>query len=184
MLTTQLNSNMIVVNNFIGTIPSFNSQLATCPNDQPFFNGVSCIACALPNYVDFGTMTCKTCPAGFSFNVDNRECVVMKPQFYTNIKANNIYYNGDFNTVVHGIESLKSGNPGIQECPPETPFFDYQRNACITCSSEFPLFDYKYNRCITCAGQSFYNIESRMCLQDGKVSATVERMIMNTVGWI
>lgn len=124
---------MIALNNFVGSIPAFNSQLATCPTDQPFFNGNACIGCALPNYADFSSLTCKPCNAGYTFNTENRQCVIMKPQFYTSPKANNIYYNGNFNSVLANIESLKLSNPGIQECPTPTPYFDYQKNSCISC---------------------------------------------------
>lgn len=34
-----MNNNMAVINNYIGNIPNFSSQLATCPDDQPLFNG-------------------------------------------------------------------------------------------------------------------------------------------------
>ena len=101
--STRFNSNMISLNNFVGTIPDYNSQLATCPADQPFFNGNSCIPCSLPNYADFGTLSCQACSSGFSFNTENRQCVISKPQFYTNTKASNIYYNGNFNTVLANI---------------------------------------------------------------------------------
>jgi hypothetical protein len=63
---------MAAMNNYKGTIPNFNSQLATCPTDKPFFNGNQCIACSLPSYVNFNTLTCTNCNSGYSFNVYNR----------------------------------------------------------------------------------------------------------------
>jgi hypothetical protein len=109
--------------------------------------------------------------------------VVTTPNFYTNINANNIFYNGDFNTVKSSIEALKQQYPSIKQCPIDTPYFDATQGICITCTTVYPLFDYKYNKCTACAGESTYNPTSRICILGGRVSATVERMIMNTIGW-
>jgi hypothetical protein len=99
ILTAQMNNNMVVLNNFIGQIPDFNNTLATCPNDKPFFNGINCIQCVLPNYVDFNTMKCQSCNPNYNFNIANRQCTANNPQFYTNIRVSNIFYNGDFNNI-------------------------------------------------------------------------------------
>lgn len=175
---------MVTINNFYGTVPPFNTQLSTCPAEKPFYDGNQCIACALPQYVDFNSLTCKSCDAGKIFSVDNRQCVFSTPSYYTRTSASNIFYNGDFNTVINSIQSLKSKYPGIQECPSDNPFFNAQKNICINCAPEYPLWDIKYNRCILCPEYSTYNKDSRICLMNGGVDATVERMIMNTVGWI
>lgn len=143
---------MVVLNNYIGSIPNFNNQLATCPNDAPFFNGNTCIACPLPNYVDFTTMTCKTCNTNYQFNTYNRQCVVSTPMFYTDPNASNIFYNGDYNVVKQYILALKSQYPNIQQCPPDTVYFDATQGQCVKCPANYPLFDFKYNRCINCAG--------------------------------
>lgn len=179
-----MNNNMAAMSNYAGKIPDFNSQLATCPSDQPFFDGSRCISCNLPNYVDFNTMSCKACNQNYIFATYNRECVISSPNFYTNLNANNIFYNGDFNVVKQAINSAKSQNPQMKECPSSAPYFDSTQGICITCPSSYPLFDYKYNKCIACSGESTYNPTSRICVLEGRVSATVERMIMNTVGWI
>lgn len=76
------------------------------------------MACNIPNYVDFNTMTCKSCKPNYIFMSYNRECVIAYPNFYTDVNANNIFFNGDFNTVKQSINTLRYQNPQIQQCPP------------------------------------------------------------------
>jgi hypothetical protein len=70
--TNQMNNNMAAMNNYMGTIPNFNSSLATCPTSQPFFNGNQCITCTLPNFVNFNTLSCTTCNINYTFNIYNK----------------------------------------------------------------------------------------------------------------
>jgi hypothetical protein len=103
--------------------------------------------------------------------------------FYTDPNASNIFYNGDYNSVKQYILALKSQYPNIQQCPSDTAYFDATQGVCVKCPANYPLFDFKYNRCINCAGESTYDANTRICVLQGRVSATVERMIMNTIGW-
>mgnify|MGYP002080080676 CR=1 FL=1 len=96
-----MNSNMAVINNFFGTVPAFNTQLSTCPSDRPFYDGNQCISCSLPQFIDFNSLTCKSCESGKTFNIDNRQCVFEAPSFYTRTSSENIFYNGNFSTVIN-----------------------------------------------------------------------------------
>lgn len=173
MSSPQMNNNMDTITNYIGKIPDFNPAFVTCPSDRPFYSGGQCTVCSLPYYIDFNTNTCTQCQNGYMFNTGNRQCIVGQPNYYTDTKATNIFYNGDFNNVITDINKQKTQFVGIQQCPSDKPYFNASTNTCITCPTEFPLFDYKFNRCIACTGQSFYNADSRTCLLEGRVSATV-----------
>ena len=72
----------------------------------------------------------------------------------------------------------------MKVCSSSKPYFNALKNECIICPDKFPLFDFKYNRCISCSGDSVFDNDRHMCMSNGKVSPTVERMIMNTIGWI
>lgn len=49
-------------------------KLTTCPQDAPYFDGSSCIACLLPNYFDFQTEKCLTCGKDYHFDQKDKEC--------------------------------------------------------------------------------------------------------------
>lgn len=135
IVTQQMNNNMDVISNFMGKIPDFNPALSTCPNDRPFYSGGQCISCTLPFYADFNTMKCTKCPFDYIFNAINRQCVVVRPNFYTDPKASNIFYNGNFEPVVQDIEKQKMQFVGIQQCPADKPYFDATTGLCIICPS-------------------------------------------------
>lgn len=130
-----MNSNMDAISNFMGKIPDFNSALSTCPNDRPFYSSGACTACNLPFFVDFNTMTCSQCPPNYVFNAVNRQCVVTLPNFYTDPKAANIFYNGNFDPIVKDIERQKTQFAYIQQCPTDKPYFNSSTNLCISCPS-------------------------------------------------
>lgn len=51
----------------------------TCPISTPFFNGVKCIACALPSYFSVLNGFCKNCPNGQIFDALQKKCVEPVP---------------------------------------------------------------------------------------------------------
>lgn len=72
----EFNTNLVGLKNYQGEVPEFNENLKTCPENEPFFDGDSCIGCSLPQFVDFDTDSCKYCPDDKHFNILNRQCEV------------------------------------------------------------------------------------------------------------
>lgn len=54
----KFNSNLTDNQNYVGTLPNIDSQIGFCPNDKPYFNGLSCISCSPPMYFSFITNLC------------------------------------------------------------------------------------------------------------------------------
>lgn len=91
---------MITLTNFVGDIPDFDSKLATCPEQTPFFNGEECIVCSLPKYANLTSLQCESCKGGFKFEPSSRQCLVESPSAATDLSADNIFYTGNWTELV------------------------------------------------------------------------------------
>jgi hypothetical protein len=53
-----------------------NPQLGDCPEHKPYFDGKTCVACALPdNLFSLVLKVCTHCAAGTSYDPNTRECL-------------------------------------------------------------------------------------------------------------
>ena len=58
------------------SLPSPTPGMVSCPSNQPYWTGSTCINCALPSYWDVLTMKCLQCPSGLIFDVQATVCTV------------------------------------------------------------------------------------------------------------
>ena len=84
------NSNIVKNANYLGTAPLQTQGLPFCPEDKPFFNGNSCISCALPMYFNFTSNTCMSCAIGSAFSNTAHSCTG-KSFFLSNLGNNTNY---------------------------------------------------------------------------------------------
>lgn len=179
LLSGYKNNYLVDADNFAGNIPTYDPQYETCDKATPFFDGKNCIKCELPQYFNMTEKSCVTCPTDNYFNIINKQCEFSNQKFITNLKSDDIYYNGDYQQIIAFNEAKKKGNPSIQDCPAETPYYQARADKCISCPKDKPLFNMKYNECIACGSESYFSIEKHVCVSNGMVRPTVERMIMN-----
>ena len=145
-------------------MPQYNSSLDSCATIAPYFNGEVCIACNLPSYFNFQTSKCQNCSPLQTFNTGNRQCQFVNQNFVTNLNNSNIYYNGDFNSIITSTNQKLSSNQNIQICPNDAPFYDATTNKCSSCPSNAPIFNIKYNLCMACGSDSHFDENSRICV--------------------
>lgn len=68
-------TNFVDGTNYIGVKPQPSSTDVSCPKDQPYFNGSSCITCNSTNpYFDLVKKTCVDCPTNTLFNPATHLC--------------------------------------------------------------------------------------------------------------
>ena len=163
----------------MGQVPPYNSNLLTCPPGTPYFNGVSCITCSIPSYFDFTLLSCLNCNPGFTFNINTRLCESTSPSFVTNTSSPNIFYNGNYSTIVAQTQSTQT-SLGIPTCPTSTPYYQSTTNTCIACPSATPIFNIKYSSCMSCGLHSFFDATTHICLSTQRIPLSIARELMNT----
>jgi hypothetical protein len=65
-----------LLENYIGgpfSPPAF-STIKKCTIELPYSNGTLCTACTLPNFYNYHTGQCESCPSGLVFSVVSRSC--------------------------------------------------------------------------------------------------------------
>lgn len=129
------------VDNYIGSKPSSIANLSTCTNDTPYFNGVKCISCSLPNYFDFNNLVCLTCGQGLLFDTKLKIC---KP-IDNSVLPNYANFNSNLGPTIKNY----AGNP------PQS-----QGNL-ANCSSSQPYFNGM--NCISCTLPLYFNFTSKVC---------------------
>lgn len=58
-----------------GPFPVPSDDATPCNSSSPYYNGTSCIPCALPKYFDIASQTCKHCPNGQAFDLSEKQCL-------------------------------------------------------------------------------------------------------------
>ena len=178
-LSASKNSDITNASNFMGQVPPYNSNLLTCPPGTPYFNGLSCITCPAPSYFDFTLLSCLNCNPGFTFNVNTRLCQSTNPSFVTNTSSPNIFYNGNYSTIVTQTQSTQT-SLGIPTCPTSTPYYQSTTNTCIACPSATPIYNIKYSSCMSCGPHSFFDATTHICLSTQRIPLSIARELMNT----
>ena len=168
------NSDLTNAANFMGQIPPYNSNLLTCPPTTPFYNGATCITCQQPSYFDFSTLSCLNCNPGFTFNTATRQCESTNPSFVTNTSSPNIFYNGNYSSLVSKVQSTQS-SLGIPACPTSTPYYQATTNTCVSCPNTTPIFNIKYGSCMSCGPKSFFDSTTHLCISTQKVPLSIAR---------
>ena len=173
------NSNIAQSTNFMGQVPPYNSALLTCSLTTPYFDGSTCVACSLPNYFDFATLTCQPCPPSTAFDPTNRLCTYSSPSYVTNLNNPNIFYNGNYSALQTTLSQSQLTYASVT-CPGSTPFYDATTNTCIACPSSTPVFNIKYNSCMNCGPQGFFDPTIHLCISTQRVPVSLTRELMNT----
>jgi len=105
------------VQNYVGTVPAAVGTASTCPEGQPFFNGMNCISCSLPLYFDFTTSACSTCPTSEKFDPATKKCI---------LDASKVLYVSSLSGVSNYIGSPpnipSTTDKKILGCPVDKPF--------------------------------------------------------------
>lgn len=57
-----------------GNLPAVDNKLTPCPDAKPYYNGVVCVSCELPQYWSVSANLCKTCPKDQAFDINTKKC--------------------------------------------------------------------------------------------------------------
>jgi hypothetical protein len=118
-----------------------------CPSTAPYWNGLSCVACSLPNYWNSVTQQCLTCPSGSYYNTTLLQCLTC-PAGYT----------FDFSRYLC-VSSTTNGS--TTNCPLNSQFWNGQ--SCITCNLP-NYWNYNSNSCVSCPVGTNYDTFQKLCL--------------------
>lgn len=155
------NSNLAKNANYLGTAPTQTPGLSFCPDDKPYFNGNSCISCALPLYFNFASNTCIACAIGSAFSNTAQSCTG-KSFFLSNLGNNSNYIGSPLSPLPYdSIMTCSSEKPfsdGKQcySCPlPQ--FFNFERMSCQSCPSGYSFQSTSHSCESTSSTVSFFN---------------------------
>ena len=76
----------------------------------------------------------------------------------------------------YNYDQAKAANPDLQDCPPETPYFDGVE--CILCPEYAPYFDLELESCASCPEGSEYHSDQKQCLNNQGVPQTPKLEMM------
>ena len=100
-------------------------------------------------------------------------CFVKAPEgaYQTSLESPNLVYGGyPENQWKDEYEQNKVDYPGIEDCPPEYPYYD--GIVCIMCPDYLPYFNMRYNLCQQCPEGSTYEASRHECLNADTVEKT------------
>lgn len=141
----KFNSNIGSAQNYIGSPPAVEGGIASCPDKEPFFNGMNCISCTLPNYFNFTSNICNSCSISEIFNPTTKKCEE---------DPSKVYYQSSLSGVANYAGSppnLPANNTKtVLGCPTTTPFSDGTH--CLSCPSP-NFFNFQTNHCELCPSQ-------------------------------
>ena len=51
-------------------------EVCECPQSSPYYNGVQCVSCYLPNHWNTTSLACQTCPNGTIYSIETDRCTI------------------------------------------------------------------------------------------------------------
>lgn len=125
-----------------------------CPTQNPYFDGLECVSCALPSYWNFHVMACEICPPGMQFSTDNQVCFVKT--LLTD------YLNSNLVDAENFANRVPPYNPNYETCPSTTPYYSYSSESCISCSLP-QYFDMITSMCESCPEGFIFDTLTQFC---------------------
>ena len=108
-----------------------------CPVNTPYYNNVTCIFCpATTPLFNYDTLKCESCPAPTVFDINVHRCLnkLAEGLYQTNLGSPYLIYGGkslaEWKQYYNGNVTA---NPGIQDCPATTYYWDGIN--CVDCPS-------------------------------------------------
>lgn len=120
-------------------LPKPDPNLTACPSTKPYYAG-RCLECNLPSYWSVKDNTCKDCPTGQVFDINNKQCEIPQWDTMTYLEGDSrwVTSEGNFTKVLEERAKMVANTTvKFNTCGKTAPYFDGVK--CITCPKEFDL---------------------------------------------